>query len=781
MGAVSQVAATPAIRPSLPAELTEFVGRRQDRADVRRLLTESRLVTLTGQGGVGKTRLAVRVATDLQRALRDGVWFVPLAEVSEPHLIPEATAAVLGVHDRSGEFGMIRLTEYLRDRELLLVLDNCEHLIDDCAVVADTLLRTCPGVHVLATSRESLRIAGEVVRPVAPLAVPGAATESVASRDYEAVRLFVDRVRRVVPGFELTDDNGPVVVDICRHLDGLPLALELAAMRLRSMSPLELLERLRDHWQLLDLGNRTAPERHRTMSACIEWSHAQCSPAERRLWELLSVFSGGMEMDAVQHVAAASVPDATEETTTDLVEALVDKSILSIELSGPRARYRMHEVLRQFGAARLEAADAVAATRRAHRSFYTGLLARIDDDWMSPRQVDWMWRLRREEGNLRTALEFCCTEPGEAPAGLDIAARLRKYATAYGAFSEARRWLHRLLDLVPEADLVRLRGIRAACMLAALQGDRRASTALLKEASQLAEHLDPPAEWRVNQAAGWHFMFVGDLEACVASLDRVLDDLVPDGNLRDIAETHTLMGMARGFAGDLDGAAESHRSALEICEAHGESWVRSYSLWHLGLVVWASGDSARALELERQCLELKRRMDERLGLALCLEACAWMHAEDSPRRAATLLGAADRLWRFMATSLDFLPALTPLRQTCESALRSSLGADGFETSYDAGAAMDPAAAIAFALDEKPAKPAPSSPSAPATAAEPGRLTRREQQVAELVATGLTNQDIANRLVISRRTVEGHVDHILTKLGFTSRTQLAVWVADRARH
>jgi predicted ATPase/DNA-binding CsgD family transcriptional regulator len=772
---VSQLAAVPAARSSLPAELTEFVGRRQDRADVRRLLTEARLVTLTGLGGVGKTRLALRVATELQRALRDGVWFVPLAELSEPHLIPEAAAAVLGIHDRSGEFGTIRLTEYLRDRELLLVLDNCEHLVEDCAILVDTLLRTCPRLHVLATSRESLRVAGEVVRPVAPLSVPGAATGPVAAQESEAVRLFVDRVRRVVPGFDLDAENGPTVMEICRHLEGIPLALELAAMRLRAMSPVELLERLREHWQLLDLGNRAAPERHRTMSACIEWSYTQCSPAERRMWELLSVFAGGMEMDAIEHVAADADPAATQGSTTDLVQVLVDKSILSIELSGSRARFRMHEMLRQFGAARLEAAGELTATRRALRSFYIDLLERVDADWISPRQVDLMGRVRREEANLRVALEYSCTEPGEARAGLKLAARLRKYATAYGAFSEARHWLHRLLALVPEPDIVRLRGLRAACMLAALQGDREASTLLIEEARTIAEGLGPSAQWLVKQAAGWHLMFLGDLPACVESLEHALDGLEPDGNLRDVAETHTLMGMARGFVGDLRGAAESHRKVLDICEATGETWCRSYSLWHLGLVVWAEGDAARAIELERQSLELKRRMDERLGLALCLEACACMHAADSPRSAATLLGAADRLWSLMATSLDFLPALTPLRQACEATVRAALGSAGYDVSYAAGAAMDSGAAIAFALEEKPAG---GKQTGPVNDPGPARLTKREQQVAELVATGLTNQEIATKLVLSRRTVEGHVERALTKLGFSSRTQLAVWVSDQ---
>lgn len=757
----------------LPAELTEFVGRRVDRADVRSRLAESRLVTLTGMGGVGKTRLALRVAHELQRSLRDGVWFVPLAELSEPELIPEAVASVLGIHDRSSEFGMIRLTEYLRSRELMLVLDNCEHLIGDCAVLADTLLRTCPRLRILATSRESLRIAGEVIHPVAPLSVPFTTAAPVAVQDSEAVRLFVDRVRQVVPGFSIDAENRDAVLGICQHLEGIPLALELAAVRLRAMSPGELLNRLRDHWDLLDLGSRTAPERHRTMSACTEWSHAQCSPAERRLWEQLSLFAGGAEIDAIQQVASTLDPSATPESVADLVQALVDKSVLTVGRTDGSAQFRMHEVLRQFGAARLASSGSLTATRRALRVFYTDLLARIDADWMSPRQTGWMRRLRREDANLRVALDFCCTEPGEAPAGLEIAARLRKYAVAYGSFTEGRHWLRRLLALVPEPGLVRLRGLRAAAVLAALQGDSAASGALVEEARDIADHLPPSASWIVDQAAGWHQMFRGDLDACLDSLRRALDVLEADGDLRDIAETHTLIGMASCFAGDLPGAAAAHGTCLALCNPTGESWCRSFSLWNLGLVVWTSGDVAGGLELERQSLELTRRMDERLGVALCLEACAWMHTRETPDKAATLLGAADRLWHYMATSLEVLPGLTPLRRSSENVLRESLGAVRFSTSYSAGTGMDAAAAIAYALDEKPRQDAPADGGA-------ARLTRREREVTELVATGLTNQEIATRLVLSRRTVEGHVEHVLAKLGLTSRTQLARWVSDQPK-
>jgi non-specific serine/threonine protein kinase len=355
---------------------------------------------------------------------------------------------------------------------------------------------------------------------------------------------------------------------------------------------------------------------------------------------------------------------------------------------------------------------------------------------------------------------------------------MRKYAMAYGTFTEVRYWLRRLTALATDDSLVRLRGLRAACVLAAVQGDQESSATLASETRELADRLPQEATWLADQATGWHLMFLGDHEGCVESHGRGLATLLEHGGaLRDIAETHMLIGMARGFAGDLTGAARSHEMCLEICEASGESWCRSYSLWHLGLVVWASGDLVTALDLEGKSLALKRRLGERLGLALCLEACAWMHAAGAPGRAATLLGAADRLWHFMGTSLEVLPGLTPLRQRCELELQESLGPEPYDTSYTAGITMDEDAAIGYALNEAPTT---QTSAAPMTASGLPRLTRREQQIAELVATGLTNQDIASKLTLSRRTVEGHVENALTKLGFTSRTQLALWVSDQSK-
>jgi DNA-binding CsgD family transcriptional regulator len=587
----------------------------------------------------------------------------------------------------------------------------------------------------------------------------------------------VERASQVISGFSVDDENRAAVLGICEHLEGIPLALELAAVRLRAMSPSELLEGLREHWLLLDIGSRSAPERHRTMSACIEWSGTLCSPAERGLWEQLAVFAGGFEMDAIQYVGGDLDTSATKESVSHLVQSLVDKSILTIGLRDGRSRYRMHEVLRQFGLERLESAGSLTSARRAHRNFYADLLARVDADWMSSRQVDWLRRVRAEEANLRVALEFCCTQPDEGTPGLELASRLRKYALAYGALSEVRGWLHRLLPLVPEHGIVRFRGLRAACGLAALQGDRQSAESLLAEARELASEIGSPAIALVDQTTGWHQMLLGDFAESIDNYERALDGLQSGGNVRDIAETRAVLAMTYWSAGDLERATAAHQACIDICQAAGESWYRSFSLLGLGLAGWSGGgDRMRSVEPVRQSLELKRRMDDRLGVALCLEALAWIYAGEDPSRSARLLGAADALWTLMATSLEANSGLFPIRQDSEKIAREALGSERFTRSYAEGAQMDLPSAIAYALEEKPVtgRVTRESRSGPAV------LTKREHQIAELLAAGLTNEDIASQLVISRRTVDTHVEHILVKLGFTSRTQVAVWVSERSK-
>jgi predicted ATPase/DNA-binding CsgD family transcriptional regulator len=362
---------------NLPLQLTSFVGRRSEVAEVKRMLSASRLVTLKGPGGVGKTRLALKVATDVRRAFGDGVWLVELGQLRDPALLPHTLAESVGLWEQPGRPLTAALEEYLAPRRLLLVLDNCEHLVEAVAVEVDLLLRFCPELRVLATSREPLGILGEVMLSVPPLSVPDPhrpCSLPELSR-FEAVRLFADRAASAVPDFDLTEDNQLAVVEICQRLDGLPLAIELAAVRLRALSAQEIAHRLSDRYQLLTTGSRAAPARQQTLRACIQWSYDLCSPPEQLLWARLAVFDGGFELNAAEGICAGD--GLAQANMLDLVASLVDKSILVGE-RGAVMRYRMLDSIREFGREKLQQTGEYAALRRRHRGWYADLVARVN-------------------------------------------------------------------------------------------------------------------------------------------------------------------------------------------------------------------------------------------------------------------------------------------------------------------------------------------------------------------------------------------------------------------
>src|SRR6516225_12050058 len=406
---------------NLPAELTSFVGRRGELAEVRRLLAGSRLVTLTGVGGVGKTRLAVRAAAGLRRAFRDGVWLVQLDQLRDPALVAQAVAGALGLQDRAGYTPAAMLAEYLAGRQLLLVLDNCEHLVDAAAKLADLLLRAAAELRVLATSREALTMTGETVLAVPPLPVPEAGQPLTAAElgVVPAVRLFAARAAQVVTGFAVTEANAAAVAGICRRLEGLPLAIELAAARTPVLSAEQIEARLGDRLGLLTRGGRARPARQQTLRASIEWSYELCSPAERLLWARCSVFAGGFELDAAEDICADHRLAAGD--VLDLLAALADKSILAVEHGEGVARYRLPEVLRECGQECLRESGEDTALRRRHRDWHEQLARRADTGWLSPQMMDWTARLFREHANVSAAQDFCQAEPGEAEAGLRIA------------------------------------------------------------------------------------------------------------------------------------------------------------------------------------------------------------------------------------------------------------------------------------------------------------------------------------------------------------------------
>ncbi|RYF61226.1 MAG: protein kinase [Comamonadaceae bacterium] len=756
----------------LPVELTSFVGRRHELTEAKNLLAGSRLVTLTGIGGVGKTRLALRVAASARREYADGVRLVELGDLNNESLLVDAVATSVGVLDHSTRPLREVLTEYLETRELLLVLDNCEQMVGAVAELIGGLLRTCPRLRVLATSREPLVIGGETVLRVPPLAVPDPQRRPSLRGlpKYDAVSLFVDRATVAVPGFALTEENAVTVAGICHRLDGLPLPIELAAARLRALSPDQILGRLADRYTLLTRGSRDAPTRQQTLRLCIDWSFELCTAGEQLVWGRLAVFAGSFELDAAEQVCGADLdPDELLDTVTSLVE----KSILIREESGSVVRFRMLETLRSYGHDKLEQTGESLSVRRRHRDWYERLALDAEAEWISAHQLDWIARLKREQPNLREALEFSIDD--DPAAGLRTAAALRWFWTSLGLYNEGRRWTDQLLARQsgpPTLDWVK--ALHCASVLASVQGDLQAATRHVEEGHTLiARTSDPMMHAFVSFADGMLALYRGDLPRASSHLETALAEFSERG--QRMLETSVLyqLGLAYGLAGLSDQAIECLERVLAITEHSGEKVYRSYSSWALAIAVWRQDGTDRAVRLLEQSLNLIRDVHDPRDVTACLEALAWIAFErGDATRAAVLMGAAEGLAHSIGSAVVIHSNLIGYHENCERNSRRELGDREFTAARRKGEHLGFDAAIAYALHEQP--PAASPPDAGTST----RLTKRERQVADLIAEGLTNQAIADRLVISPRTAQGHVEHILVKLGFTSRAQVAAWVVER---
>ncbi|MDV6244860.1 protein kinase domain-containing protein [Rhodococcus opacus] len=757
----------------LPLELTSFVGRRHELTEAKNLLAGSRLVTLTGIGGVGKTRLAMRVAASVQRDYADGVRLVELGELRDESSLVDAVAAAVGVRDHSARPVREVLIEFLVLREVLLVLDNCEHVVDAAAELAETLLRVCPELRILATSREPLVIGGEAVLRVPPLAVPdpGRRTSLRGLPKYDAVTLFAERGAAAVPGFALTEGNSVTVAGICHRLDGLPLPIELAAARLRAMSPEQILERLTDRYTLLTRGSRGAPTRQQTLRLCIDWSFELCIAGEQLVWGRVAVFAGSFELDAAEQVCGEGIdPDELLDTLTSLVE----KSILIREEHGSVVRFRILETLREYGYEKLEQTGKGIALRRRHRDWYEALALDAETEWISARQLDWIARLKREQPNLREALEFCIDD--DPAAGLRTAAALYWFWLSQGLYNEGRRWLDRLLvrqSGPPTLEWVK--GLFCDSVMANVQGDLRVGAALVEEGRVLtAQTDDRMIRALVDCADGMLALYNGDLTAACPYLETALAEFSERGERALEISVGYGLGLAYGLSGLTQQSIECHERVLATTEKYGERMYRSYSLWALAIVVWRQGDTDRSVQLLEQSLELTRQVHSPRIATAGLEALAWIACElDDAPRSAVLLGAAEELARSMGTPAVMFSNLRVYQIECESRAREKIGDKAFGAAHRRGQGLGFDAAIAYALHEQP-----TSTSTDADTSV--RLTKRERQVADLIAEGLTNQAIADRLVIAPRTAQGHVEHILAKLGFTSRTQVAAWVVEGTR-
>ncbi|WP_241031376.1 ATP-binding protein [Rhodococcus koreensis] len=759
---------------NLPLELTSFVGRRHEVAEARRLLSSSRLLTLTGVGGVGKTRLALRVAAEVKRAFRDGVWLVGLGDLRDPVLVPDTIATGLGLREQSFRPTLTMLAEYLRDRQLLLVLDNCEHLVDEVAKSVETLLTSCSDLRILATSREPLGIGGESAMRVPPLAVPDP-YRSVSLRSlprYESVTLFAERAAAALPGFELTEDNQLAVAQICSRLEGLPLPIELAAARLRAMSVTQILQRLTDRFKLLTGGSRVAPGRQQTLRLSMDWSFELCTTHERQLWARLSVFAGGFELDAAEEICA---DELNSGRLLDHVVSLVDKSILIREEPGKVVRYRLLETLREYGREKLQEAGEDSQLRRRHRDWYKKMALRAEVEWISPSQVELITRLQREQTNLREALKFSMTDPTESESGVEIAAALYPFWRLRSPLGEGRHWLDlALASQGGQPSTGRVKALCADSMLAGVQGDLRAAAARIEEARVVATKIGGDEMGAlVTSDEGRLSLYAGDLAHAVACFESAVNFFRKGGNIHRVIGDLLGLGLACGLNGDIERAVACHEEVLSLAEPRGESVYRSYALWILGMLVAQQGDPVRATTLLEQGLQLTRVVDDPLTSAWCLEALAWIAAGDQrAQRAAILLGSAESLGKKVGGRTAIVPNLLLYHEECERRTRRVLGDRAFQSAYAQGEAFGYEEALAYALDEQFPTASPASTSDSTT------LTKRELEVATLVAQGLTNRAIATKLVISQRTAQGHVEHVLAKLGFTSRAQIAAWMVEQ---
>jgi len=759
------VAGSPVSRGVLPLQATGFVGRREEIADVRRLLGSSRILTLAGPPGVGKTRLALRTAEEVGRRFRDGVWVAELEGLRDPSLLAQEVARALGLYDASVRWAVDTLAQHLGDRRLLLLLDNCEHLLDACAVLVDSLLRSCPRLHVLATSRQSLGVSGETVFRVSPLSVPDR-----GSVEGEAMELLVARASAVRSGHGVDEGELEAAAELCRRLEGIPLAIELAAVRLKTFSIEQILDRLDDRFRVLGDGERTAPPHRRTLRAALDWSHALTTEDEATLWGRLSVFPGSFDLPAAEGVCTDGRFPA--DRVLDALDGLTDKSVISATRSGAEMRYRMLESVRDYGVEKLRSRGEERALRSRHLEHYAKLCQQASEHLTDAGQPQWFDRLESDHHNLRAALDWCL-EITQPEIGCAMASDVWLYWEARGHLTEGRRRLGALLEAHGPRDQVRARALWVAGYLALGQTDAEAAEPLLRESLELATDIgDRASAAFATQYLGLSGLFAGDLTGAAECFQRAFEMHREVGEpsaaftLSDLAFTQVL-------GGDLARAIALYEQALRMMEGGGDPWTRSHSLWGLGLATWLDGDAAGAERAESEALRLAGEVDERTGIALCLEALAWIAASQGDvERGARLRGAATSVWESIPRRL---PApLHDQAARCERTARAALGSERFERLLKEGRRLDRAAAVALGLGrmDKVLGMKPAEEDKPP-------LSRRELEVARLVAQGLTDREIAAELVISQRTAESHVQHILSKLGFRSRSQIAAWTAARS--
>ena len=846
---------------NLPHQLTSFIGREREIAEVRARLGKARLLTLTGAGGSGKTRLALEVATGLLDSYRHGVWFVDLSPLTDPNLVPHAVAVILGVQERSGQPITSTLISWLKERETLLLLDNCEHLVEACAQLANTLLRACPDLRILATSREILRLSGEILWQVSSLTLPADPHEQHSldslSR-YEAIQLFTERARLKRQNFTLTEKNAGTVAEICRRLDGLPLAIELATARTGVLSVEEIRERLNEIFKLLTGGSQTAPLRQRTLEAAIDWSYNILTEPEQELLQALSVFAGGARLETIEAICEKS--SIHEDDTSELLFQLVDKSLAVWDEQKGHARYRLLETIRQYIWKKLSYTGRVEDLRDAHLHWYLQLAEEAEPALTGSEQVEWLERLEEEHDNLRVALQWAfesvTRDAGEAV--LRLSGALCEFWFRRSYYKEGQEWLEAALRIAHSekhlsarakviygiGGLSSIRGdyllalasyeqslelyqklqdsariaasLRSISIMYRLQGNYAQSQSLLEESlalsKQLNNHLEvATTEWQLGGLA----LRKGDYATARALYQDCLaiyEGLASKGNIAwalwglarvtieegeyEVARSllHESLNISREakdearIADILNQLAELERmlgnytiarplyeESLDIRRKLDERWNIAQSLHNLGHVAHREGDYERASALFVESLILCRELDHKWVMAWSLAGLAGVAATlGQPERSARLFAATQTLLEEMDAVLDAADRIEYERNLAYG--RGQVTEERWARAWSEGRALTLEQALDYALEaavmsaerDKNEHHRAVQEALPVSIALTTQLTRREIEVLRLLQEGLTNEQIATRLFLSRNTVHAHLTSIYGKLNVAGR-------------
>jgi predicted ATPase/DNA-binding CsgD family transcriptional regulator len=748
----------------VPLRLSSFIGRKKEMGELRRMLSHTRLLTMLGPGGAGKTRLATEFARAQGRRFADGQITVELVEVRDPALVPDAFARAAGIRLQA-EDTVGTLVHRLISSEMLLVVDNCEHLTEAAARVVARLLAACPRLVVLATSRERLNLDGEVVWRLSPLALPQTGDAFAVASAAEAVRLFVDRARNVSPGFDIRPDNLPAIVAICRRLDGMPLAIELAAARASTLSPAEIMARLDDRLRLLTGGPRDADARHRTLRATIDWSYQLLDPSERTLLQRLSIFAGPVRADAVAQVCGEA-PLAPADVT-DGLQKLADKSMLQVEpgIAGG-TRYRLLETIRDYAAGKLAATGDETDVRELHLAFYTRLAEEAFEARMHRGAMAEHQRLWDEMADVRAALDLA---KRDIDTEVGLLGNLRKLWWIFAPQEGLRRLFGALSGTTFKPTR---RYVGALWSLQALVGQSGHQEKSLLSPQQLTELAREAGEESLVAAGYLGIAYTSerirrDLDTAREYMEKAVAEFTRFGNLPDLSMALASIGGVELQRGNIDAARPWVQRALDVAIEAEDDHGAVGAQYTFGWLEFLSGDIEAAQRRFIAALDLVTESDA-LSVAQQLEGIAVAGMAADPRRAVKLFGAASKLREEVETpvQLPWSIWLEPAMAEARAALPERIA----DKAWESGRAMSPAELLALAREASGGASGKGARSA-------GGLSKRELEVARLVASGMTSRAIAERLFLSERTVESHLEHILTKLGFSSRAQVAGWVAE----